>query len=189
MTGRIAAVVAAIITIALPAYSQSRSGTYSSQVCGIRFHVPAGWTVQTTKQSKQPPEICALVIRPANIAALIEQDDHVDLYSITINVLKAELDHAAAKAFFERREARWVVVGRTGIEADAVEISSARWVGVKGLATVGCYRDGDEGGYVGLCENPRAALNNRREVSAIISGAPQSGDAVEAILKSFEFIH
>jgi hypothetical protein len=73
-----------------------------------------------------------------------------------------------------------------GIESPATEIPSSKWAGLSGIATVGCY-EGDDG-YAGLCENPRAMLNNHAGTSAIINGNPQSEDQFETILRSFEFL-
>ncbi len=152
----------------------------------MRFQIPAGWTVARIRAGRgdKKEDICTIRVRPSNIAELIKKNDDVDLYTIVIISTRRNFDSAAEAGYFRRKENGWIVLGRTDIESPAKEISSPKWIGLQGTATVGCYREAS--GYAGLCEIPRAMLNDRG-TSAIFYGSPQSETEFNSILRTFEF--
>ncbi len=168
------------------ASAQKNSAIYYDKNCGIRFEVPEGWTAQPDT-SVDKHDICKLHVRPNNLGELTKQNGNVDLYTIEISTTERDFDSAAILGQFERRKTEWVVLGRTGIESPAIALSSDKWLGLKGTATVGCY-EVNGGAYVGLCDVPRAVLNNRKQKSAILYGSSQSSEQFECILNSFEFL-
>lgn len=168
------------------ASARKNSAIYCDKNCGIRFEVPEGWTAQSDT-SLENHEICKLHVRPNKLGELTRQNGNVDVYTIEISTMERDFDSAAMLGQFERRKTEWVLLGRTGIESPATALSSDKWFGLKGTATVGCY-EVNGGAYAGLCDVPRAVLNNRKQKSAILYGSSQSSEQFESILDSFEFL-
>lgn len=157
---------------------------FSDPGCGVRFEVPDGWLVDMDKTDTG--EVCRLRVHPANLDEHIKADGNLDLYTIEVTTVRGDFQQAAKRAEFELRGNEWEILGRTGIAARAEKTSSKDWIGLKGTATMGCY-EVNGGPYVGLCDMPRAMLNNRKQLSAIVQGGPQSNTQFDTILASFAF--
>lgn len=175
----------------IPAGAQAkpadRPTVYTSKKCGFRIHIPAGWVLIPFAAADEGGNGCGFRLQRRDRAQQIKLDHDQDLYSITAATVDQDLATAAETGLFEKEEGKWVVKGRMEMTSPAEEISSDKWVGLRGIATVGCERE--RGGVPPeLCEIPRAVLNNRGSKSAIFYGAPKSGDVFAQVLKEFEFL-
>ncbi len=168
-------------------FSQPTPNEFFSQHCGLKFNVPAGWTVQRTETTPDPKRRCTFRVQPTDLSKRIARDDDVDLYTIEVSTMPVTLDAAATEASFERKGGEWIVKGRTDIESPAEKIALPHLHGLKATSTVGCNREG--GGYVGLCDIPVAVVSAEGKLSATLTGNPQSTSEFEMILNSLKLFH
>jgi hypothetical protein len=112
----------------------------------------------------------------------------VDVYTLEVAREKDEFLVAAARHFFDFIKGKWVTLGRHGIHGEAEALVTERWHGLKGDAVVGCYHEGKDGGYAGLCELSRIVLRDENDNIWAMTGGPQSGKVFDAILTTFRFV-
>ncbi len=158
------------------------NSTFTSDSCGITFSHPADWIVLA--DSTLPNESCRFSLRPRDWAQRLIQDDSVDAYGISIRVAARGVWTEAPESGFERRGDHWVVLGRHGMEVPADTVSGEGWRGIRGTATIGCFREG--GGYMGLCEVPTAVIGTESR-SAAVFGASRSEDIFDHMLATLRF--
>jgi len=184
-------ILAVGLVASLRAQEQPKPGdhptVYTSKKCGFRIHIPAGWVLIPFAEADEVQNGCGFRLQRRDRAQQIKLDHDQDLYSITVATVDQDLAAAAETGLFAKEEGKWVVKGRMDMSSPAEEISSDKWVGLRGVATVGCERV-HGGAPPELCEIPRAVLNNRGSRSAIFYGAPRSGEVFAQVLKEFEFL-
>ncbi len=165
------------------AFAQDDVRTFVDDRCGVSFQYPSNWTVQADSTE---PSRCLFSIRPSAWDSLLIAADSVDVYTLTVEVVPEPFESVAAGRGFERRDGEWVVLGRQAMEAPAQLIEGPRWQhGVRGARVGGCYRLA--GAYGGICELPAAVIGGD-DTSASLDAGPQSGDVLDLILATFEFV-
>ncbi len=159
---------------------------YSSpKQCGFEFDYPGDWVAVPLPDDETA--WCRVRLRPNDFAQQMEEYD-VDVYTLEVGRAKGEFLEAAAHNFFDFVKGKWVVLGRQGIHGDAEIVVTERWNGLKGVAAVGCYHEGPDGGYAGLCELSRLVLRDEDDNIWAMEGGPQSDKVFDAILASFRFV-
>lgn len=160
----------------------------TSRTCGIDFRYPSNWSVTRAEEHQPAPDDphCILRLQPRNLKRLIAEHNDIDYYSIEISVFNEDFDIQLLRSrSYERKDGKWIVLGRMDIESPGEAITGNGWWGVRGSASVGCYAE--HGGYKGLCESPRAFIGSHSKHSANIEANPLSDDVLDLILKTFRF--
>ena len=164
------------------ALGQQADVRFASQTCHVAFGHPADWEV--VPDSVEPDNPCRFLVRPRDWQQRLAANDSVDVYTILVRVVEHDVWHEVPETGFERRGARWVVLGRQGLAAPADTVSGPGWSGLRGTATVGCFRE--QGGYAGLCDAPSALVGTTARSMVLIAG-PQSEDVFDRILVTLRF--
>lgn len=181
----IAVLLIAMLAAQAPAVEAPQARVhYVGTSCRIEFDVPSGWVVTEAKPEPAYNERCAVEVRPRDLAKRMEKDD-VDRYTIRVSVPAGGSFLSAADEYFAFRKGRWITEGRQGLEDGAEVVNYGVWSGLRGSATVGCFHEG--GGYAGLCDSPRAVLEDDFENVWIIEGGGWSYPAFDMILHTFKF--
>jgi hypothetical protein len=155
--------------------------TFASATCQVTFRHPADWVVHP--DTSQAGESCAFRVQPVTWDSLLLEADGVDVYTVRLRSDPFGFETAVAASAFQHRTVDWVLLGRQGSESPATGIAQRGWRGVRGTATVGCYRI--EGGYAGLCDTLAAVLGTDTR-SVTLDGGPQSEDVFDRILATLE---
>ncbi len=158
---------------------------FSSPECRIAFSYPANWVISKLAAEYPQAGPCEFRVRPKNWKQLLAAQDNVDVHTVDVAAFANPFEAALDESGFERKEGKWVVLGRMGAESPAEEIKGRGWFGVRGIRSEGCYREG--GGYVGLCDVPAAFVSNS-EISVRIDALPQADLVFEKILRTLRFL-
>lgn len=193
----IASLVAAFSAPVLSAQSQAegagrgpgRLATYREKACGVKFRYPKNWKVTMPPTDQEPDRDkveCQILIRPPNFSQLMRELD-VDLYSVKVEVFKADFKAAAERGFFKQKEnGNWVALGMFELEGDAQKFKDRGVEGLTATVTERCYHESD--GYWGLCEPWLAVLNDGRNHAATFrAGDDVPPDEFHVIFNSFKF--
>ncbi len=173
-----------LVLLMLPdaALGQRAEVRFTSQGCRTAFSRPADWEV--VPDTSEPDSTCRFLVRPRDWQQRMIASDSVDLYTILVRIVGHDVWSEVPEAGFERRGAGWIVLGRQGLEQPADTVSGPGWRGLRGIATVGCFRG--EGVYAGLCEVPSAVVGTRTRSLVLIAG-PRSEDVFDRILATLRF--
>jgi hypothetical protein len=177
---RLLSLVLSVLVDTAPA--QQPEAQFVSPGCHVAFAHPADWEVVPDSLDPQTP--CRFSVRPHNWQQRLAANDSVDFYTILVQFHPHGVWTQVSESNFQRRDARWVVLGRQDLEAPADSITGAGWTGLRGTATQGCYRL--EGAYAGLCDQP-TALVGTPGWSVMLLGGPQSEDIFNGILATLRF--
>jgi hypothetical protein len=178
-----------LLAVTLPLGSLSAAETeikHTNAACGIEFRLPRNWSVVSLddEDSLNKPR-CLLTLQPNNLIKLVEGNDGIDLYTVSISVFDEDFDVQLSRGGnFESNDGKWSVVGRMDTVSPAYAVKGSGWWGVQGTAAVGCY---SERGYKGMCDSPRAFIGNHSKRSAYIQAGPQSEAILASVLKTFRF--
>ncbi len=182
-TPSIQRIILTVSLLSLTLAGQSAVGwnTFSHPSCGYTFDYPESW--QIVSQEKR----CAVKLRPLDYEERMREYD-VDLHTLVVDTLDADFLRAANEAGFDFDRGQWITRSRMGQAYGATVIHTDKWSGVRGIAIMGCYHTGTEGGYAGLCDFEKLAVKKPYFLGKVLvmSGGPQTGDAFEMIFNSFE---
>jgi hypothetical protein len=176
----------AVCALVPAAVSRQTDVRFADPACHVAFRHPMDWAVHadTTGGFGGP---CAFVVRATRWDSLVVAADSVSgVHTIWVRVETGPLEAVIeANGDFERRGAGWIVFGRHGLENPASPVTGGTWRGVQGSATVGCHRI--EGGYVGLCEIPKAAVSDGAR-TVMVEGGPGTHDVFDRLLAALEIL-
>lgn len=140
---------------------------FVSKVCGFQAKLPAGWRIKAALSKK-----CAFTV----IAPRRPADEGIELL-----VRKGNLEQGSADLAFMNDDGKWTLQGEES--AQAVQIQSLSWVGLRGSVATRIYQ---KGFYCCLGDQTRALLFDRKRRIAEITG--YSGDEVQEFINGFEFL-
>lgn len=164
------------------ALGQQPEVPFASRTCHVTFSHPAGWEV--VPDTLEPDNPCRFLVRPRDWQRRLASHDSVDVYTILVSIAAHDVWREVPETAFRRRGAGWVVLGREDLVGPADTVSGQGWHGLKGMATIGCYKE--EGDYAGLCDAPSAVVGTSTRSLVLIAG-PQSEDVFERILATLRF--
>ena len=143
--------------------------------CGFSLTLPQYWKITRTPNRDVP---CWYAV---------ESPSKKEACSFLVRTVDGDLETAASKAGFKRREGKWVMPPSypLGETIDAEEISGAHWRGVE-AEHVG--RATQVGGAVGGSEVRTAVLNNGERRSAVIEGFDCPDSRFDKLVQSFRFV-
>jgi hypothetical protein len=173
-----------VLLLILPdtALGQQAGVRFVSQSCHTTFSRPADWEV--VPDTSEPDNTCRFLVRPRDWQQRLIASDSVDVYTILVRIVEHDVWSEVPESGFERRGAGWVVLGRQGLERPADTVSGPGWRGLRGIATVGCFRE--EGAYAGLCDAPSAVVGTTARSLVLIAGS-RSEDVFDRILATLRF--
>ncbi len=171
-----------LVVIVHSARAQQVEARFTSRRCLVTFSHPADWEV--VADTTDVGNACSFFLRPRDWQQRRTANDGVDVYTILARIVAQDVWSAVPKYGFERRSAGWVVLGRQGIEQPADTVSGTDWRGVRGAATVGCFRE--DGTYAGLCDAPTAVVGTASRSLVLVAG-PRSEDILDRILATLRF--
>jgi hypothetical protein len=154
-----------------------RDPTFKSERCHIAFTYPARWMVVRDSS-------CVIELAPRDWKRREARDRLVGLHTIYITVYPQRFGVALRHTGFRRVNGKWIVGGRHDAISPARTFEHRGWRGVRGSPMVGC--EDRAGHYAGLCDFERAFVGNDSR-SALLDGGPQTGQALEQIIRSFTF--
>jgi len=165
-----------LLTLAAIVAGQVSTGVrYQNPQCAFSFEYPKDW--QIVKNPEDVTEPCAATLRRSNASAR-----NPGLYTLTIQVSELTFLQMAAETGFDF-DGDWRIKGRQGSTDNAAITNSNGWLILRGIATAGC----DNGGRTVLCDEYRVVARHKDDDRVVsIVGGTQTGDALEAILKTLK---
>lgn len=161
---------------------QPASPPFAAPDCKLTFAVVSGWEV--VRDSLGGRESCRFLVRPRDWKQRLIASDSVDVHTITLQVFTRGFQALLRETPFQRSGRRWLVLGRQNEEAPADTIRGYGWTGLKGIASVGCFKI--KGTYSGLCDQPTAFIGTTAR-SALLIGGPKTEEAFARILATLRF--
>lgn len=167
------------LLVAGTALRQHPETRFASQRCHIAFRHPTTWEV--VRDTMVPDDPCAFRLRPRDWERRLVDHDSIDVFTVGLRANPVGIRTALENGPFRRQGSRWVVLGRQDLESPAASVTGPGWHGVRGTAIVGCYREGGDGAYVGLCDTPTAIVGTPRR-SLELEAGPKAEDVFNRIL-------